>query len=73
VTANASNSGVQALFIFMLSVALYSRQCSSKAWRCHKFLFYFLIDEMQSSQRKCSLGLVKLSQQPVTSFKFEVY
>jgi hypothetical protein len=37
-TANASNSGVQALFIFMLSVALYSRQCSSMA---ATLFFYF--------------------------------
>jgi hypothetical protein len=34
---------------------------------------FFLIDEIQSSQRNGSLGLVMLSQQPVASFKIEVY
>jgi hypothetical protein len=53
------------LSIFMLSVALYSRAMQQHGIRRKADnLLFFLIDEMQNRQRKCSVGLDKLSQPP---------
>jgi hypothetical protein len=40
--------------LYCCPLSLYSRHCSSKEANA---VFYFLFDEMQSGQRKCSLGL----------------
>jgi hypothetical protein len=56
VTANASPSGVQSTFFFMLSPSSRSTAKPAAAWQL-RYSFIFLIDEMQSRFMKSNSGL----------------
>jgi hypothetical protein len=57
----------------MLSPSSRSIAKPAAAWlrQLAEFFCFYLVDETQSRQRKCSVGLVKLSQPPQVLLYFE--